>query len=291
MVTYVRLADTHVEPIARMCAQEGWESYHDVAVARRSLTSPGSIVVVAVEDGVVGFAHVQSDAAIHAHLSNLLVAPSHRRRGIGRRLVESAFALSGARYLDLVSTEGMHAFYRSFEHREFPGFRLYPRARQDPVTGVPRRIVSGGQTGADRAAWDVALERGYEIGGWVPRGRLAEDGAIPVRYGALRETDSADPATRTARNVRESDATLIVSHGELSGGSLLTQEVALRHAKPVLHIDLAMLSLEEAAARVRGWLEAVSPATLNVAGPRASRDPAIAAAVAALLRAVLPLAR
>src|SRR5262245_28634364 len=68
-----------------------------------------------------------------------------------------------------------------------------------------RRIVSGGQTGDDRAALDVALEQGIEIGGWVPKGRVAEDGTIPERYVALQEATSADPAVRTRLNVRDSD--------------------------------------------------------------------------------------
>jgi len=151
-----------------------------------------------------------------------------------------------------------------------------------------RRIVSGGQTGADRAALDVALERGLEIGGWVPKGRLAEDGAIPDVYTGLREADSSDPAVRTALNVRDSDATLIVSHGPLSGGSLLTLMEATRLGRPVLHLDVAKVPQAAAVTHLRTWLRAVGPATLNVAGPRASHDPAIAGRVAELLRAVLP---
>ena len=149
------------------------------------------------------------------------------------------------------------------------------------------KIVSGGQTGADRAAWDAALECGLLIGGWVPNGRLAEDGAIPVCYIGLRETDSADPAARTALNVRDSDATLIVSKGPLSGGSLLTLREATRRKRPVLHIDLTVVPPAAAVGKVREWLAAVDPAVLNVAGPRASTDPAIGDRVAALLRAVL----
>ena|SRR5688572_6575374 len=103
------------------------------------------------------------------------------------------------------------------------------------------RIVSGGQTGADRAALDFALERGIPIGGWVPKGRLAEDGAIPERYAGLVETGSTDPAVRTARNVRDSDATLILSHGPLEGGSLFTWREATRLGRAVLHLDLAVL--------------------------------------------------
>ena len=151
-----------------------------------------------------------------------------------------------------------------------------------------RTIVSGGQTGADRAALDVALERGLQTGGWVPKGRLAEDGLIPQRYTGLQESESADPAVRTALNVRDSDATLIVSHGALSGGSLLTLREATRRGRPALHLDLAVLSQAQAAAQVRAWLHAVDPATLNVAGPRASHDPAIGERVRELLRAALP---
>lgn len=152
---------------------------------------------------------------------------------------------------------------------------------------LPRRIVSGGQTGADRAALEVALERGLEVGGFVPRGRLAEDGAVPERYPNLVETDSDDPAVRTACNVEAADATLIVSHGPLAGGSLLTLEQARRAGKPTLHLDLTALTEMAAVARLRAWLQAVRPRTLNVAGPRASEDPAIGAATTALLHAAL----
>jgi len=153
-----------------------------------------------------------------------------------------------------------------------------------------RRVVSGAQTGADRAALDTTLERGLDIGGWVPRGRLAEDGIVPGHYTGLRETESGDPAVRTARNVRDSDATLIVSHGPLAGGSRLTAEEALRLSKPLLHLDLTMLSMADATDRLRQWLRTVDPEVLNVAGPRASEDPAVGAAVTALLRDALPTA-
>src|SRR6267142_1460190 len=105
------------------------------------------------------------------------------------------------------------------------------------------RIVSGGQTGADRAALDFALASRIPIGGWVPKGRLAEDGRIPERYAGLVETESADPAVRTARNVRDSDGTLILSHGPLDGGSLFTHREAVRTGRPALHLDLGQLAL------------------------------------------------
>jgi hypothetical protein len=152
---------------------------------------------------------------------------------------------------------------------------------------VVERIVSGAQTGADRAALDFALERGIPIGGWVPKGRLAEDGRIPERYAGLVETGSTDPAVRTAANVRDSDATLILSHGPLDGGSLFTHREATRIDKPVLHLDLAQLTLAAAADRLRAWLAEVRPATLNVAGPRESRDRRIAAATGAVLRSAI----
>jgi len=126
-VTYAALAQQYLDGVRRLCAAEGWTSYADATTAWRALTAPGCIVVVAIERDVVGFAQLQSDGIVHAHVSNIAVAASHRRQGIGRRLLEIAFERSGARYLDLVSTEGAHDFYRSFDHKEFSGFRLYPR--------------------------------------------------------------------------------------------------------------------------------------------------------------------
>ena len=149
------------------------------------------------------------------------------------------------------------------------------------------KIVSGGQTGADRAALDFALARGLRTGGWVPKGRAAEDGRIPARYVGLVETESSDPAVRTARNVRDSDATLIVSHGPLAGGSLFTLDEATRAGKPRLHLDLDELSLASASARLADWLAEVRPRVLNVAGPRASEDPRIGTDATALLEAAL----
>jgi hypothetical protein len=149
------------------------------------------------------------------------------------------------------------------------------------------KIVSGGQTGADRAALDFALANGIAVGGWVPKGRLAEDGRIPDRYPGLVETGSADPGVRTARNVRDSDATLIVSHGPLDGGSLLTLQEAKRLSRPVLHLDLDRENPAAAAARLRSWLAEVGPAVLNVAGPRASKDPRITAATGEVLAEAL----
>ena len=154
------------------------------------------------------------------------------------------------------------------------------------------KIISGGQTGADRAALDFALERGLECGGSVPRGRLAEDGPIPDRYPGLVETETTDPAERTRRNVRAADATLIVSHGPLHGGSQLTLEESQRQQKPVLNLDVRALGIRVASERLREWLEIERPRVLNVAGPRASEDADIYVAVTTLLHmAAVPNAR
>lgn len=152
---------------------------------------------------------------------------------------------------------------------------------------IVRRIISGAQTGADRGALDAALELGLETGGWVPRGRKAEDGAIPDHYPNLRETHADDYETRTRWNVRDSDATLILSHGPLTGGSAFTESIARSLGKPVLHIDLASMTPADAAATIRAWLAPVIGGTLNVAGPRASHDPAIHAATKEILLLVL----
>ncbi|HNP60476.1 MAG TPA: putative molybdenum carrier protein [Nitrospirales bacterium] len=134
------------------------------------------------------------------------------------------------------------------------------------------RIVSGGQTGADRAALDVALHLGIDCGGWVPNGRMAEDGVIPARYPNLVETKFDDPSIRTEYNVRDSDATLLITRGAPAGGSAFTVEVAMRLGKPVLHVDLLRESVEQIVPRVCQWLQDLHPVILNVAGPRASED-------------------
>ncbi len=145
------------------------------------------------------------------------------------------------------------------------------------------RLVSGGQTGADRAALDVALELGIDHGGWVPKGRAAEDGPLPDRY-RVRETPAEDRAERTERNVADSDATLLISHGPLTGGSELTRRFAAELGKPVLHVELGKLGAPEAADRIARWLGALGCRTLNVAGPRASEEAGIYAAAYAVLR-------
>src|SRR5271165_3429842 len=124
------------------------------------------------------------------------------------------------------------------------------------------KIVSGGQTGVDRAALDVALELALPCGGWCPRGRKAEDGAIPARY-PLAETPAAEYAQRTEWNVRDADATLVLTRGKPSGGTALTIDLARRLGKPCLVIDL---DDQPDTGMVRTWIESQKVGVLNVAG-------------------------
>ena len=146
-----------------------------------------------------------------------------------------------------------------------------------------RRVVCGGQTGADRAALDTARELGIETAGWVPRGRWGEDGRVPDCYPNMNETKSADPALRTEYNVRDSDGTVVFSHGEVFGGTKWTVEVGGKLRKPMLCLDLATQSEEAAAIRLLEWTTAEGIEVLNVAGPRHSEDGGIYSAVRAVL--------
>jgi hypothetical protein len=132
-------------------------------------------------------------------------------------------------------------------------------------------IVSGGQTGVDRAALDVALALGLSCGGWCPKGRRAEDGPIPARY-PLQETPSPDYPQRTEWNVRDSDGTLILTRGEPTGGTALTIDWARRLQKPCFVLDL---DASPPADQVRRWAEDHRVQVLNVAGPRESDNPGI----------------
>jgi hypothetical protein len=134
------------------------------------------------------------------------------------------------------------------------------------------KIISGGQTGVDRGALDAALGATFPCGGWCPAGRKAEDGVIPARY-PLRELGSAAYPHRTLRNVQDSDATLILYRGALSGGTRLTAELCRREQKPVLLIDAAHSSVAQAAGEVAAFAARESVKVLNVAGPRASGWP------------------
>ena len=144
-------------------------------------------------------------------------------------------------------------------------------ASRGPRGALPEKIVSGGQTGVDRAALDVALKLGIACGGWVPKGRRAEDGPIPSMY-PLTETKSSAYEVRTRENVKDSDATLILTRGEPSGGTRFTLETASELAKPYHIVDLKRTHSPLTALR---WLESKRPKVLNVAGPRESGAPGV----------------
>jgi hypothetical protein len=150
---------------------------------------------------------------------------------------------------------------------------------------VIQKLISGGQTGADRAALDFALKHDIPHGGWVPKGRKTEDGTLPEKY-HLQEMPTGQYSKRTEQNILDSDGTLIVSHGLLTGGSALTRELAKQHRKPWIHIDLGATPYPEAARMVQEWVEQKRIKVLNIAGPRASKDPRIYQATMDLLEKV-----
>ncbi len=137
--------------------------------------------------------------------------------------------------------------------------------------GELKQIVSGGQTGVDRAALDAALGLNFPCGGWCPKGRRAEDGVIPARY-PLRETDSPAYVQRTALNVADSDGTLILTNGALRGGTALTAELARKKGRSY---RLVQLEKGMPVAETVSWLDEHAIAVLNVAGPRESQRPGI----------------
>lgn len=146
------------------------------------------------------------------------------------------------------------------------------------------KIISGGQTGVDRAALDAALAHGVACGGWCPADRRSEDGRIPRRY-PLIESASRDYRQRTAWNVRDSDATLVLNLGRLAGGTLLTVQIAReRFEKPCLVVQLER---KFDCARVCAWLARHHVKVLNVAGPRASKSPQVAALARIAIDALL----
>jgi hypothetical protein len=146
--------------------------------------------------------------------------------------------------------------------------------RRTPERRLPIKVISGGQTGVDRAALDAALAAGIPISGWCPLGRRAEDGRIAARY-PLHETPTGQYAERTRWNVRDADATLVLAAGPPTGGTSLTCAAARIARKPHLVLDSRTTTVEDAVAAIEEWLRETGIQVLNVAGPRESTSPGI----------------
>ena len=136
-----------------------------------------------------------------------------------------------------------------------------------------KKIISGGQTGADRAALDAAIDVGFPVGGYCPKGRLAEDGPIDARY-PLIEIEGGY-RQRTEQNVAESDATIIFYDSEPMGGTELTIFFSIKAHKPYKLIDMSLISESQAAESIFDFTLFHDVQTLNVAGPRASDCPGV----------------
>jgi hypothetical protein len=134
------------------------------------------------------------------------------------------------------------------------------------------KIISGGQTGVDRAALDVALEHGINAGGWCPTRRLDEFGRIPDRY-PVEELEDGGFIERTLRNVKDSDGTVIIYPGKLSGGTEQTLHFCVEQRRPQELIDASSVSTEKAAQLIADFVRENKIDILNVAGPRASEWP------------------
>ncbi len=134
-----------------------------------------------------------------------------------------------------------------------------------------KKIISGGQTGADVAGLDVAIKHEIPHGGAIPKGRLTESGVLPEKYN-LQEMTSKSYPKRTEKNVLDSDGTVIFTHGKLTGGSLLTQKKAIEHNKPLIHLDLNKITVEVAVDLLKDFIQDNGVEVLNVAGSRGSKD-------------------
>lgn len=131
------------------------------------------------------------------------------------------------------------------------------------------KIISGGQTGANQAGLDAAIALNFPHGGWIPKGRLTENGPLSEKY-HLQEMATDKYSKRTEQNVIDSDATVIFSHGKLTGGSGFTRKMAVKHNKPWLHLDLDAMSVAYASRLLKSWIIDNGIKVLNVAGPRGS---------------------
>ncbi len=162
------------------------------------------------------------------------------------------------------------------------------QARPLPPLRLPRRMISGGQTGVDTGALEAALRLGVETGGYVPAGRMNEAGRISDRFVGLVEADSADPAGRTRLNVEAAGTTLILTAaGAASPGTDLTLDHARALGRPHATVRLGENDPGAAASAIRSFLSLHGAGVLNVAGPRESEVPGIGGWAEAALIAAL----
>ena len=149
-----------------------------------------------------------------------------------------------------------------------------------------KTIISGGQTGADIAGIDAAIENNFPYGGWLPKGRRTLEGPLDTKY-IMKEMPTKGYPKRTEQNVLDSDGTAIFQQGKLSGGSDLTRKLAIKHGKPWLHLDMRKLTVSEAGEEITGWVKKNKIEILNVAGKSASSDPEIYDIVFRVMSSVL----
>ena len=153
----------------------------------------------------------------------------------------------------------------------------------------PEKIISGGQTGVDRAGLDWALQNGIAHGGWCPKGRLAADGTLPLRY-LLCETESSGYRQRTKLNVQDSDATLVFNIGELNGGTLQTVRFAEAQKRPYYIFQLEQANVSGLEKMIAWWV-ALDAMSLNIAGPGETKCAGIYQATLAVLESSRSLER
>jgi len=133
------------------------------------------------------------------------------------------------------------------------------------------KIISGGQTGADIAGIDAAVANGIPYGGWLPKGRKTEIGPLDEKYKMVAMV-TGGYLKRTKQNVIDSDGTVILTHGRLTGGSKKTSDFAVALNRPWLHLNMLELSVDDAVTRLLDWIKQYDIGVLNVAGSRASKD-------------------
>ncbi|UCD33452.1 MAG: putative molybdenum carrier protein [Desulfobacterales bacterium] len=139
---------------------------------------------------------------------------------------------------------------------------------------VLKLIISSGQTGAEQGALDAAIKYNFPHGGWITKGRMTEDGTLPERFD-LNEMPTKSYSKRAEKNLLSSDGTMVISHGKFTGSSALTRELAKKHNRPFLHLDLNVTPAFIATSEINSWIIEHEIEILNVTGSSGSEDPDI----------------